>query len=356
MLIKMSNENRHLYSLPKYNREHHKPRQQKLIEAYEKKVSGKYTDSEDYISMYIGAIGKSSMIRSKNIWIYGYDSITPKFTRAMLELSAAAKSVNFILNRSDFGLDEQMEGMLRVKCREMDLPFSCEEIGPEYETDKTETVRRIERGLWNDSLPEAERAENRGFEADDLTVVCAANPYYEAESAAAYIWHLVRDLGYRMRDIQVIANDEGAMHPVIKRVFAEYGLPVFMDSARDITDTAPVSFIVDLLWFLVHGMNAQYLFALLKTGLAGVQADDVEDLENYARTYHIRGTMWERDFRYGEDALGTAAFSRLNDIRRDVMSRVGELRKAAAADQTTSEFVERFRSYLEDTWHLARFP
>lgn len=323
-----------------------------VIEAYEEKVSGKYTDSEDYISMYIGAIGKSRMIRSKNIWIYGYDSITPKFTRAMLELSAAAKSVNFILNRSDFGLDEQMEGMLRAKCREMNVPFSCGEIGPEYETDKTETVRRIERGLWNDSLPEAERAENRGFEADDLTVVCAANPYYEAESAAAYIWHLVRDLGYRMRDIQVIANDEGAMHPVIKRVFAEYGLPVFMDSARDITDTAPVSFIVDLLWFLVHGMNAQYLFALLKTGLAGVHADDVEDIENYARTYHIRGTMWERDFRYGEDALGTAAFSRLNDIRRDVMSRVGELRKAAAADQTTAEFVERFRSYLEDTWHL----
>ena len=323
-----------------------------VIDAYEEAVSGKYTDSEDYISMYIEAIGKSQMIRDKNIWIYGYDSITPKFTRAMLELSTAAKSVSFILNRSDFGLDEQMEGMLRAKCREMSVPFSCEEIGPEYETGKSETVRRIERGLWNDRLSAEERAENRDFAAEDLTVVCAANPYYEAESAAAYIWHLVRDLGYRMRDIQVIANDEGAMHPVIKRVFAEYGLPVFMDSARDITDTAPVSFIVDLLWFLVHGMNAQYLFALLKTGLAGVEAEDVEDLENYARTYHIRGTMWERGFRYGEEALGTAAFSRLNDIRCSVMDKIGELKALAAEKQTAAEFVGSFRNYLEDVWHL----
>ncbi len=343
-----------------------------VTEAYEEAVSGRYTDAEDYISRYIEAIGQSQMIRSKNIWIYGYDSITPKFTRAMLELSAAAHSVNFILNRSDFGLDEEMERMLRTKCREQNVQLSCEEIGPEYVMRKSETVRRIEHGLWNDSLTDSERAENTGFDADDLTVVCAANPYYEAESAAAYIWHLVRDLGYRMRDIQVIANGEDSLHPVIKRVFAEYGLPLFMDSARDITDTAPVSFIVDLLWFLVHGMNSQYLFALLKTGLAGVSSEDVEDLENYARTYHIRGSMWSRDFRYGEETLGAEAFRALNDLRSDVMGKIGELRelctpgskssseKAAGADDTSStdnhcvsDFTDRFRGYLEEVWHLS---
>ena len=340
-----------------------------VIESYEEAVSGRYTDSEDYISGYIEAIGKSRMIRGKHIWIYGYDSITPKFTRAMLELAENAAMVNFVLNRSDFGLDEQMERMLRAKCREMNVPFSCEEISAQYETQKSETIRRIERGLWNDEMSGQERAANADFDAEDLTVVCAANPYYEAETAASYIWHLVRDLGYRMRDIQVIANDEGMMHPVIKRVFAEYGLPVFMDSARDITDTAPVSFIVDLLWFLVHGMNSQYLFALLKTGLAGIDGETIEDLENYVRTYHIRGSMWERDFRYGEDVLGAEAFRALNEVRRDVVSKICELRdKASVKKQKTSGdadkareeeslnvagFVRLFRDYLEDIWNLS---
>ena len=336
-----------------------------VTEAYEQAVSGRYTDSEDYISRYIEAIGKSQMIRSRNIWIYGYDSITPKFTRAMLELSAAAKSVSFILNRSDFGLDEKMERMLRAKCREANVQFSCEDIGPEYEMQKSETIRRIEHGVWNNNLTDAERADNSGFEADDLTMVCAANPYYEAESAAAYIWHLVRDKGYRMRDIQVIANDEGSMHPVIRRVFAEYGLPVFMDSARDITDTAPVSFIVDLLRFVVHGMNSQYLFALLKTGLAGVRSEDIEELENYARTYHIRGSMWTRDFKYGEENLGSETFRNLNELRSSIMDRIaelkdlstGRLRSGDSADETAafsvSEFTDGFRDYLEDVWNLS---
>ena len=157
-----------------------------VVQAYEEAVAGRYTDSEDFISMYIDAIADSQMIRGMNIWIYGYDSITPKFTRAMLELSNAAQSVNFILNRSDFGLDEQIEGMLRAKCRDADVPFACEEIGPEYETAKSETVRRIESGLWNDVNACVGR-EGEPFDADDLTLVSAANPYYEAESAAAYI-------------------------------------------------------------------------------------------------------------------------------------------------------------------------
>ena len=323
-----------------------------VIESYEQAISGKYTDSEDYISMYIEAIGNSSMIRSKNIWIYGYDSITPKFTRAMLELAESAKSVSFILNRSDFGLDEQMEKMLRAKCLEADMPITCEEIGTGYALDKSETVRRIESSLWADD-PYAAGRYDRNFEAEDLTVVCAANPYYEAESAAAYIWHLVRDLGYRFKDIQVIANDEGMMHPVIKRVFSEYGLPVFMDSARDITDTVPVAFIVDLLWFLVHGMNPDHLFAMLKTGLAGVSSDAAEDLENYVRSYHIRGSMWERDFKYGEEALGAAKFARLNALRAEVIQKVSGLKDIASGDISTETFISRFREYLEETWRLS---
>ena len=87
---------------------------QGVLDAYEKAVAGKYTDSEDYISMYINAIEDSQMIRSRNIWIYGYDSITPKFTDAVIRLAASALSVNFVLNRTDFGLDEQMENMLRA--------------------------------------------------------------------------------------------------------------------------------------------------------------------------------------------------------------------------------------------------
>ena len=319
-----------------------------VMDAYEEAASGKYMDSEEYIDDYIGAMAGSSMLRGKSVWIYGYDSITPKFARACLELAKAADSVNFILNRSDEFLDDSIEAMFARSCSEQGIGFRCDEIGPEYIAVKSPTIRAIEEKLFT-AVPDP-----AGFTPEDLTMVCAANPYYEAESAASYIWHLIRDLGYRMKDIQVIANDEATMHPIIRRVFDEYGLPLFMDSSRDITDTAPVSFIVNLLWLLIYNNNSQYMFAMLKTSLAGVPDEMIEDLENYARNYHIKGSMWLKDFRYGEEALGREAFSALNTLRAMIASKVSGLKELTSGGKLpVKEFVPAFRKYLDETWNLS---
>ena len=323
-----------------------------VITAYEEAIEGKYTDSEDYIAMYVGAIKDSKLIRGKSVWIYGYDSITPKFADAVMELANTAGSVNFIVNISDFGLDERLIASLTRLGADKNADVSCEYIPASYESQKSETIRRMERSLWKDVLSPEEKAINAGFIPEDLTVVCAANPYYEAESAAAYVWHLVRDLGYRMREIQIIANDEGAMQPVIRRVFEEYGLPVFADTSRDITDSAAVGFIINLLEFLVHRKSSQFLFAMLKTGLTDFDDSDVEDLENYARGYRIKGSMWDKPYRYGREDLGEETFDRLESMRArisDSVSKLAVISKAA----TVSEFVRSFRTYLDDEWKLS---
>ncbi len=323
-----------------------------VITAYEEAISGEYTDSEDYISMYVSAIKDSALVRGKTFWIYGYDSITPKFASAVMELAKAAESVNFIVNRSDFGLDEMLTASLSDLAGEQGVECSIEEIGREYETGKSETVARLERGLWKDVLSEEERLANAGFVPEDLTLVCAANPYYEAESAAAYIWHLVRDLGYRMREIQVIANDEGAMQPIIRRVFAEYGLPVFADTSRDITDSAAVGFIVNLLDFTAHRGHAPFLFAMLKTGLSGFCDSDIEELENYAREFHIKGSMWDKPFKYGRDGFSEEEFAQLDSMRERISAAVTRLGETAK-DCDVSTFIKKFKAYLDEEWHLA---
>ena len=77
-----------------------------VIRDYEERISGVFTDSEDYISMYVEAMKDSALVRGRTFWIYGYDSITPKFADAVTELASAAESVNFVVNTSDFGLGE----------------------------------------------------------------------------------------------------------------------------------------------------------------------------------------------------------------------------------------------------------
>ncbi|MBR2705628.1 MAG: PD-(D/E)XK nuclease family protein [Mogibacterium sp.] len=325
-----------------------------VIEAYEERISGVFTDSEDYISMYVSAIKDSKLVRGRTFWIYGYDSITPKFADAVIELAATAESVNFVVNRGDFGLDRRLMGSLTRLAADKNIDVSCDEIDEAaYRLERSETVSRMEQCLFSGVLTEEQREANRDFIPEDLTMVCAANPYYEAESAAAYIWHLVRDLGYRMRDIQVIANDEGAMQPVVRRVFAEYGLPVFADSSRDITDSAAVSFIVDMLEFVRSRKLPHYLFAMLKSGLTPFDDRDIEDLENYARSYRIKGSMWDKPFRYGADETGEEKFASLEAMREAVMKKISVLEALAKKDRgTVAEFTGAFRKYLEDEWQL----
>ncbi len=332
-----------------------------VIEAYEDAIKDRFTDSEDYIAMYIDAIKDSKLVRGKSIWIYGYDSITPKFADAMMELAGVAESVNFIINRSDFGLDDKLIAGLRRLAGDRGIDCSCEEIadlkrGGEvdpYVIKRSETIGRIDRYLWKDVLGEAEKAANRDFVPDDLTIVSAANPYYEAESAAAYIWHLLRDEGYMMRDIQVIANDEGVMQPIIRRIFAEYGLPVFADTSRDITDSAAVGFIVNLLGFLVNKKSTPFLFAMLKTGLSGLGESDIEELENYARGYHIKGSMWDKPFKYGNDDLGEEVLAKLDKMRETISGKTSRLEELAKSSASVSAFTKAFTDHLEDEWQLS---
>ena len=326
-----------------------------VINAYEETIKGIYTDPEDYIAMYVDAIKDSKLASGKQIWIYGYDSVTPKFASAMMELAKVAADVNFIVNRSDFGLDEMLESTLRGMAAKNGVEVTSEEIDDKaYLLSKSETIRRIEKYLWREADPKLkiDDARDPEFLPEDLTLVCAANPYYEAENAAAYIWHLVRDLGYRMRDIQVIANDEGSMQPIVRRVFAEYGLPLFTDATRDITDTAAVGFIVNLLWFEAYHRAPQFLFAMLKSGMSDFADNDIEELENYVRTYHIKGSMWDRDFKYGAEALGDELFSKINSMRAEISEKMKGL-TALGKSQTVADFVSGFKTYLEEEWNIS---
>lgn len=319
-----------------------------VISAYEEATAGKYTDTEDYISKYISAMKDSDLVRGKTFWIYGYDSISPRFADAVAELAMAGRAVNVIINKSDFGSGRRMLASLTSLAAERGIDHVIEEMDAEaYSMHKSETISRIERCLWKDVIPEAEKEANAGFIPEDLTMVCAANPYYEAESAAAYIWHLVRDLGYRLRDIQLIANDEGSMQPIIRRVFAEYGLPLFADNTRSITDSAAAGFIVGLLDFAVSRKLPQHLFSMLKTGLSGFSDSDIEELENYAVNYHIKGSMWDKPFRYGRDDIGDEAFDRLDAVRESISASTARL-ESLGKGTDVSEFIRGFRKYLED--------
>lgn len=323
-----------------------------IVADYEASIAGKYTDSEDYIAMYVDAIPESKYVEGKDIWIYGYDSITPKFLQAMLALDKKANQVNFIVNRSDYGLDKLVVSTIKAGAYEAGVDVLEFEIGEEFELDRSESIARIERGLFAQITPKDLVESNKDFVPSDIELVQCANQYYEAENAAAYIHHLIRDEGYELRDITVICNREDELQPIVKRALVEYGIPVFLDATRNITDSIGVVFIINLLKCIAFDYSSDSIFALLKTGLTDVTTEQIEDLENYTRTYGIRNTMWTRDFKYGAHVIGDEELARLNALRASIVEPIMALRKVADSGCTTGEFVDFFGKLLENSYDL----
>lgn len=324
-----------------------------ILDEYENKKSDGIIDSEDYTSLSIDIIKDSEFLRNKNIWIYEYDSISPKYIKAIVKMSLIAKSVNVLINQNDVGLDKHLiAGFSRI-CGEMDCEFSMENIAYSYLKEKNYAIRKIEANLFADRNIDAKEAEKQISDLEGLTIVKSVNQYTEIESAASYVSMLIRDKGYNPSEIQIIANDEERIHPLIRRTFDEYNLPIFIDSSRKIIDSIAAAFIVNLLQFVNSKHNSRFAIELLKTKLCDTDDETVWILDNYIRRYRIIGSMWNNDFKYGKDSIGSEKFAAINELRSALMNKVHKLNDIVNESYNVGSFVASFKAYLIDEWRLA---
>lgn len=320
-----------------------------IYEEYENRISGKYNDNEDYISEYIELISQSKYIKDKAIWVYGFDSISPKFLTAIIELANHARGMNIVINESDFDLDKIMVNMINKAADQIGIECVLEKIGEEYAFEKSRDILRIEKHLFGSDVYYAEKdCENAG----DVTVTEASNPYYEAENAAAFITHLIRDEGLRLRDIAVIANEEKEMHSIVKRTFSEYGLDVFSDGRRKITENPAIIFVTSLLRCVNRGINTQEIINLIKSKLTNIPYDDVLLMDSYTRKYRIRGDMWKKTFRYG-DFEYKDNFSKIELTRKYISDRIEKLENIIENSIDVKDFIPKFIKYMDDEWDFS---
>ena len=329
-----------------------------LYSRYEQAIAGKYTDSEDYIDLFLNKISQSELVRGSVIWIYGFDSFAPKAMSVIGELLGCAEFVNVVLTYSDqpdaadkelFALTDRVIDNLHDQCRAHNQACIEERIPAKYtRTDQTPAMSVIESQLY--AVPAQPAAEES--KAEGLTLVCAANLYNEAESAASYVQKLVREEGYRYSDIKVICNDQQTRGPILRRVFKEYGMELFSDSGRDIMQSPVIRYITSLIDVATEKYRTEAVFRVLKSGFGDLNYDEVTDLENYAIKYRIKGSMWKKHFIKGENEYGLDELGRLESLRLKAtgpLLRFEEIFKA----ETCGAFIEQLYKYLYED---ARLP
>ena len=336
-----------------------------LYSEYEAAIRGKYTDSEDYIDLFLGKISRSELVAGNHIWIYGFDSFAPKALSVIGELMQYAADVNLVLTYDDkreardadlFALAETVIRNFENLAERRSIEVRKRAIPKTYTAERAEKIQFIEQELY--ALParkyahggqSTNPAEGGASEAaagtDSLTLVAAANLYNEAESAACYVLELVRDFGYRFSDIKVICNDQETRGPILKRVFKEYGIDLVSDTSKDILQSSIVQYITALMDVVVEKYRTDLMIKMLKSGFGDLTNDEITDLENYAIKYKIRGTMWKRPFVRGESEYGAEALVRMNAVREKALAFMPDL-EAIFEAETCGEFISGLYGFL----------
>ncbi len=189
----------------------------------------------------------------------------------------------------------------------------------------------------------------------DIQILAAANRRAEAGYVAKEILRLVRDRGYRFRDIAVIASDISGYQHYIEATFADYGIPLFIDRPRPLTGHPVVELIGSAIAAVANNFSSADIFACLKTGLMPAGQDEIDVLENYCLAFGIDHGDWvsdddwsfdpEKDKRYDE--------KRVSEIRRRVIAPLLELHRLASGEENdkligAGAFVGGIWGFLEE--------
>ena len=319
-----------------------------IFDEYEKKIDGRYTDSEDYIDLYMDRIGRSKLIKGAAVWVYGFDSFAPKAMGVLARIMAAADETNVFLTYDRDCRDEELFTLTGVVMH--NLMEEAAKAGVASKLAKVESsdypavkqsqaIAAVERELYA-------VGRRREEDCEGIKLVCAANIYNEAEAAASFILHLLRDEGLRYRDIVVILNDQSERGSAVSRVFSEYGIPLFYDKKRGIDSSTIAVFVESLIETVAMKYRTPDFFRTLKTGFAGLSDEETELLENYAISYRIKGTMWKKPFTRGETEYGADGIAKINEIREKAMALFMGFETILKEAGTVREFIEGYYDFL----------
>lgn len=326
----------------------------KVYRAYQAQIEGRYLDSEDYISFYGERILEAPMIHESEIWIYGFDTFTPKNMQVIERLILSARNVNIVMTyeagKEQFELTGHVMGQLRQLAERSGIAVSFDEIhGTERKT-VWSRIAQLKHGRWaiahgtEMSAQPANEAEYGGF---PITLVAASNMYAEAERAAAYILELVREEGYRYGDIVVVCNDTETRGGILRRTLMRWGIPVFMDKKRKVLHHQAVSFLLALLEVIAKGYRDEAVMSLVKSGMMPFSEEEKEQLENYVRQFRIRGSAWKNDFEKCGDRYDAEQLNVLNALRRNVVDCIENAKLRMGIRNTAGEKIRGLYTFLE---------
>ena len=185
----------------------------------------------------------------------------------------------------------------------------------------------------------------------------ALSPREEVHQTALYIRKLIREEGLTYRDIAVVIGDLEGYASYVETEFGQLEIPWFLDRTRGIVLNPMIEYIKSALQLYIRDFSYDTVFHFLRSGMADISREEIDELENYVirtgargyRTYSRLFTRRTEEMQQGSGQEDTEraeeTLERLNRIRQQFADTVEILHMAPRAK--AGEYVDHLYDFLE---------
>ena len=260
-----------------------------IMEAYNAVISNGYADPSDMLDLLATEIEGMDSWKNVKIYFDGFIDLTEQQLNIISILMSKGADITVCLN-SDGSNSEIFEPARKIQSR---LEKLADETDVEVNTKifedvvgKNEMLQVFNKYMFSYT---ASQYDNN----NDIGLFCSNTVSEECEFAASECIRLVRDGGARWKDIAIAVRGFDDYSALLENIFNHYEVPVYLTRKTDMLSRSLPSMISDLFEIIDGGWETDTIISYLRTGLTGLEDEEIDDLENYI----IKWPMGENDWK-----------------------------------------------------------
>ena len=323
-----------------------------IYKEFEDKISETYIEDTDLLTLLAENLDKVDLVKNSIIYIDEFSGFTYQEYQVIKEFLRLAKEVNITIcvDNLDFNTNPDIDiyypNKLTVKkllnlAKENDIgldDFIHLEKGFRF---KTEELQFLSNNLYSNN------STNYGKSVENLSLFLAKNEYSEVENVAKEIEELIRKENMRYRDISIITKNIENYSSLVRAIFREYDIPVFIDEKRDLNQNIIVQYVLSILEVLSKNFSQEAVFSYIKLGFFDYDKEEIFKLENYCNKWGIKQNKWKKDFTYELDNEKTKKeIERLNEIRKEIIEPLLKLQEEIKKDRTVKNITLSLYNFI----------
>lgn len=343
-----------------------------LYDIYERMTKDRnYTDSSEYLDVLAKKIEEDDeFFKDSYVFIDGFnDFLLPRWN-VIKKINKKAKSTYITLCISD---REEEKELYQINEKTYDMikdEYAVDEIDARehllHTKGKNQELYQLVNTWNNDEVFFDEPKNIKMFKSLDM--------YMEIERVACKIVDLVREEGYRYRDIAVVASDDEVYAPLLEGVFVEYNIPYFSDR-KQLLYNHPISVQITSLFDMFENnfdydsvfsyLKAGFIFREVNGGYQSIDADEIDEIENFVIKYGIKGKKrWLLSEEFcKEESFMSVAFEggkdsefleynekyvkMINELHTELMTPVRDFERLIKKAKTGEDYVRALSTFFD---------